>query len=145
MKYLFSASAYLSRTMILFVIIIIVSCNNEQNQNLNTEKEKVEIVKTAVAEAFILNKGDLTSSFKIPGELIAFQQVDLYAKLNSYIKKMKVDVGSEVKAGQLLAELEAPEINAQLSTAQSKLKSQEAICFASKATYDRLVETNKTP
>ncbi len=145
MKYIFALSTYLSRTMILFLIIITVSCNNEQNQTPNNEKDKVEIVKTAVTEAFILNKSDLTSSVKIPGELIAFQQVDLYAKVNSYIKKMQVDVGSEVKAGQLLAELEAPEINAQLSAAESKLKSQEAICFASKATYDRLVETNKTP
>ena len=76
---------------------------------------------------------------------MAYQQVDLYAKVNSFIKKLNVDVGSEVKAGQLLAELEAPEINAQLSGAESKLKSQEAIYVASKSNYDRLLQTSKTP
>ncbi len=145
MKYFFAQRTYVAGIIGLIVIILFVRCNNEKYPKPNNDKEKVEIAKPADVEAFILNKSNLTSSVKIPGELIAFQQVDLYAKVNSYIKKMQVDVGSEVKAGQLLAELEAPEINSQLSAADSKLKSQEAIYFASKATYDRLFETNKTP
>ncbi|MBO9732554.1 MAG: efflux RND transporter periplasmic adaptor subunit [Chitinophaga sp.] len=96
-------------------------------------------------DAFSLEKGSLSSSIQIPGELVAFQQVDLYAKVNSFVKKMNVDVGSEVSAGQLLVTMEAPEINSQLSGAESRLKSQEAIYLSSKATYDRLLETSKTP
>lgn len=145
MKYILSNKLFIFCIVFLLILIITTSCNNDKNQNKNIEKEKPEVAKDAEVEAFILKKSDLTSSIKIPGELIAFQQVDLYAKVNSYIKKMHVDVGSEVKAGQLLAELEAPEINSQLSAVESKLKSQEAIYFASKATYDRLVETSKTP
>ncbi len=56
-----------------------------------------------------------------------------------------MDVGSEVSAGQLLVTLEAPELSSSLSGAESKLKSQEAIYIASKANYNRLVETSKTP
>ena len=81
----------------------------------------------------------------MPGELAPFQQVDLYAKVNSFVKKLYADVGSEVKAGQMLAELEAPEISSQLAAAESRLKSQEAMFISSKATYNRLVETSKTP
>ena len=92
-----------------------------------------------------LKTGQLSNGLQMPGELVAFQQVDLYAKVNSFIKKLYVDVGSQVKAGQLLAVMEAPELNAQLSGAESRLKSQEAIYLASKATYDRLLETSKTP
>ena len=51
-----------------------------------------------------------------------------------------VDIGSEVHRGQLLAVLEAPEINSQLAGAESRIKQQEAVYFASKATYDRLVK-----
>jgi len=54
-------------------------------------------------------------------------------------------VGSEVSEGQLMVSMEAPEINSQLAEAQSKLKSQEAVYLASKANYDRLYETSKTP
>jgi len=87
----------------------------------------------------------LSSSLQIPGELIAYQQVDLYAKENSFVKKLYVDVGSEVTTGQLLVTLEAPELGSQLSGALSNIKSREAIYLASKANYDRLYETSKTP
>ena len=126
------------------IMIAASSCKNDGSEK---EKKSATAVTTAIAapEAFILNKSNLSTSFRVPGELMAYQQVDLYAKVNSFIKKLNVDVGSEVKAGQLLAELEAPEINAQLSGAESKLKSQEAIYVASKSNYDRLLQTSKTP
>jgi membrane fusion protein, multidrug efflux system len=94
---------------------------------------------------FVLEKGRFSTSLYVPGELIAFQQVDLYAKVNSFVKKLYVDVGSEVREGQLLATMEAPELQSQLSSAESRMKSQEAIYIASKANYDRVVETAKTP
>lgn len=99
----------------------------------------------APVATFDLQKGRLSTNLYTPGELIAYQQVDLYAKVNSFVKKLYVDVGSEVKEGQLLVTMEAPELASQLASAQSRVKSQEAIYIASKANYDRLVETSKTP
>ncbi|WP_057936215.1 efflux RND transporter periplasmic adaptor subunit [Algoriphagus resistens] len=96
-------------------------------------------------KGFHLKKGAVASSFRIPGELIANQQVDLYAKVSSFVKTILVDVGSEVKQGQLLVTLEAPELSSQLAGAESQLKSFEAIYMASKAHYERLVKTSKTP
>ncbi|WP_439558463.1 efflux RND transporter periplasmic adaptor subunit [Dyadobacter sp.] len=98
-----------------------------------------------VLETVTVQKQQLSSNLQIPGELIPFQQVDLYAKVSSFVKKLHVDVGSEVKQGQLLASMEAPELTAQLTTSESRLKSQEAIYEASKANYERLLETSKTP
>jgi RND family efflux transporter MFP subunit len=108
-------------------------------------KNKVEAPAVPAVETVPLQKGMLSTSLSIPGELIAFQQVDLYAKENSFVKKLYADVGTEVKAGQLLATMEAPELTSLESAAQSRLKSQEAIYIASKANYDRLLETSKTP
>lgn len=110
----------------------------------DAKTEKQETVKPAL-DVISVKTGQISNGLQIPGELVAFQQVDLYAKVNSFVKKLYVDVGSQVKAGQLLAVMEAPEVNAQLSGAESRLKSQEAIYLASKATYDRLLETSKTP
>lgn len=113
------------------------------------QKAEAENKKTGenenVLETFKLTKGQLSSSIRIPGELIAYQQVDLYAKVSSFVQKLYVDVGSVVQQGQLLATMEAPELNSQLSGAESRLKSQEAVYLASKATYQRLLETSKTP
>ena len=137
---------------LLFCTITLMGIAESGCKNRDTKHDtKVTIaqpsasVDSTTTDAFILTKSDLSSSFRIPGELIAYQQVDLYAKVSSYIKKLLVDVGSEVHEGDLLAVLEAPEINSQLSVAASKLKSQEAIYIASKANYDRLSETSKTP
>ncbi|SDD56460.1 efflux RND transporter periplasmic adaptor subunit [Niabella drilacis] len=98
-----------------------------------------------VVSAFLLTEGTLPDTLSIPGELVAFQYVDLYAKVSSFVKRLYADVGSEVRTGQLLAVMEAPELNAQSEGAQSRVQSQEAVYLASKATYDRLLETSKTP
>jgi membrane fusion protein (multidrug efflux system) len=92
-----------------------------------------------------VERGILTPSLTMPGELISFQQVDLYAREPSFVKNIQVDVGSEVTTGQLLATLEAPEITSRLNGAESRWKSWEAIYTASKASYARIIETSKTP
>lgn len=111
------------------------------------EEHKKEATETAppAIETFSLTRGRLSSTFTSPGELIAYQQVDLYAKEASFVKKLAVDVGSEVTEGQLLATLEAPELTSRIAASESRLKSQEAIYTASKANYDRLYKTSLTP
>jgi len=124
---------------------LLSSCNSSEGKIEENKKQEVKEAVTPAVEAFVLEKGILSTTFNIPGELVAFQQVDLYAKVNSFIKKLYVDVGSEVTTGQLLAVMEAPELNSQLAGAESRLQAQEAVYTASKASYDRLLETSKTP
>ncbi|MEO3408397.1 efflux RND transporter periplasmic adaptor subunit [Mucilaginibacter sp. CAU 1740] len=119
--------------------------DDKEKQEQQEEQEQQDAVETPTVQTVPVTKGRLSSAITIPGELIPYQQVDLYAKTNSYVKKLLVDIGSEVKQGQLMAVLEAPEINSQLAAAQSRIKQFEAVYFASKATYDRLVSTSKTP
>ncbi|MGF7073613.1 membrane fusion protein (multidrug efflux system) [Mucilaginibacter sp. 3215] len=119
--------------------------DDKEKKEQQEEQEQQEAVETPTVQIVPITKGRLSSNITIPGELIPYQQVDLYAKTNSYVKKLLVDIGSEVHQGQLLAVLEAPEINSQLAAAQSRIKQFEAVYFASKATYDRLVSTSKTP
>ncbi|MBX3256595.1 MAG: efflux RND transporter periplasmic adaptor subunit [Chitinophagaceae bacterium] len=128
--------------LVLFAGILLLSCNGPQEEEKKTSPATGA---PAAPEYFIAEKGKLSTSVEIPGELIAFQQVDIYAKVSSFVKKLNVDVGSEVKEGQVLATMEAPEINAQLSGAASRLQALEATYTASKAHYDRLLETSKTP
>ena len=110
-----------------------------------SEKKEESTTTEQATETFVLKKGRLSTAIQLPGELIAFQQVDLYAKVTSFVKELKVDIGSEVSTGQLLITLEAPEISSQLAAAESKLNSQEAIYAASKANYDRMLESAKIP
>ncbi|WP_421943167.1 efflux RND transporter periplasmic adaptor subunit [Pedobacter sp.] len=116
----------------------LTACNNSEKK---AEKKQPE----AKIATFNLKKEKLSTQITLPGELIALQQVDLYAKISSFVRTLKADIGSEVTKGQLLMTLEAPEMNAQLSAARSRLKAQEAVYTASKANYNRLYETSKTP
>ncbi|MBO9561271.1 MAG: efflux RND transporter periplasmic adaptor subunit [Niastella sp.] len=124
------------------VSIGFTACNSSHGEK---KAENTVAAAPAAIDVFPLQKDKLSTAFQTPAELIAWQQVDLYAKENSFVRKLYVDVGSEVKAGQLLVSLEAPELNSRLAAAESRLKSQEAIYTASKSQYDRLYETSKTP
>jgi len=125
------------------VAFVLGSCgSSDKPQEIKSQPQQAEV---AQREAFALQKGRLSSSLRVPGELTPFQQVDLYAKENSFVKKVYVDVGSEVRSGQLLVTMDAPELGSQVAAALSNIKSREAIYLASKANYDRLFETSKTP
>lgn len=126
----------------LFAAVVLAGCGVSQSK---PDNNKTAAAPPAGVTAFALEKSIFSASLRMPGELIAFQQVDLYAKVNSFVQKLNVDVGSTVNAGQVLATLEAPELSSQLAGAESRLRSQEAVYLASKANYDRLYQTSQTP
>lgn len=123
------------------IAVAFSSCSSSESK----EKEEDAGKAPAATETFALQKTKFSSDLKLPGELIAYQQVDIYAKVTGFVKELKVDIGSEVTEGQLLVSLEAPEISSQLNAADSRLKSLEAVYTASNANYNRLIETSKTP
>ncbi|WP_245586367.1 efflux RND transporter periplasmic adaptor subunit [Olivibacter sitiensis] len=127
-------------------VLGIQSCNREgKNSEEKEAKEAGQPTDSAGVETFVLSEQQIQSQVRLPGELIAFNQVDLYAKVNSFVKKLYVDAGSRVQAGALLATLEAPEISSQFDAQTANLKAAEAAWISSKATYERLLETSKTP
>ncbi|MEI9917501.1 MAG: efflux RND transporter periplasmic adaptor subunit [Bacteroidota bacterium] len=135
----------MSKYIKLVSLVVAVSFVTSSCSRSNADADKTEAKPVAKAETIIVKKDTLESEMVIPGELIPYQQVDLYAKVTGFVKTLNVDIGSKVKTGQVLIVLEAPELTAQLSAAQSRLKSQEALYTASIANYNRLVETSKTP
>lgn len=122
-------------------MIIVSGCESSSGK---TEKKEA-VTEEPAMEVIPARKGKLSTNLQVPGELIPDQEVDLYAKENSFVKKVLVDVGSEVKKGQLLVSLDAPEMSSRLAEAQSRLQSQQAVYTAIKANFDRLTETSKTP
>lgn len=76
-------------------------------------------------------RGDMTRSITLPGDLVGFYQADLFAKVSGYLKSIAVDKGDAVKAGQVLAEIEVPEL-------QQKLRRARASLEIRRRTYERL-------
>lgn len=69
---------------------------------------------------------DTASSLDLPGRLEAYARAPIYARVGGYLKYWKADIGMPVKAGQLLAEIETPELDQQLLQARADLASAEA-------------------
>lgn len=94
----------------------------------------------------------LDVQLSLPGELTPYQSVAIHPRVSGFVKTVAVDRGSVVRAGDLLATLEAPELRAQRAEAQSKLQAAEAQLAgaqskaeADRGTFDRLKAASATP
>jgi len=93
---------------------------------------------------------DVTLS--MPGQLDPYETVAVYPRVTGFVRSIRVDRGSRVRSGEVMAELEAPELVAQRAEAQSKLQAAEAQLAVAKSkadadasTYDRLKAASATP
>jgi RND family efflux transporter MFP subunit len=77
------------------------------------------------------------ATLDLPGRLEATSRAPLYARVSGYLKDWKVDIGAPVKAGQLLAEIEAPDVDQQLLQAQADLATAEANAALATSTSKR--------
>src|SRR4029453_6560462 len=80
---------------------------------------------------------DKAAQLDLPGRLEAFSRAPLHARVSGYLKTWKVDIGQHVQAGQLLAEIEAPDIEQQLLQAEADLASAEANSALASSTAKR--------
>lgn len=87
----------------------------------------------------------LSGSARLPGQLQAFYDVNIFPKVNGFVKNLYVDRGSVVKKGQLMVVLEAPEMEAQLQAANARYLQAQENAVASKEKYERLNEAAKEP
>jgi RND family efflux transporter MFP subunit len=70
--------------------------------------------------------GSQADDLALPGNVQAFTETPIYSRTNGYLKKWYFDIGSRVRKGQLLAEIETPEIDQQLQQSQAELERMQA-------------------
>lgn len=94
----------------------------------------------------------LDVQLSLPGELVAYQSVEIHPRVTGFVKSVPVDRGSSVRTGEVLAVLEAPELVAQRSEAQAKLQAVEAQLAgalaraeADRSTFEKLKSASATP
>jgi membrane fusion protein (multidrug efflux system) len=79
----------------------------------------------------------LRDTIDLPGRLEAYYRAPIFARVSGYLKGWSADIGARVKAGQVIAEIEAPDLDQQLLQARADLTSQEASAKLSEATLNR--------
>jgi RND family efflux transporter MFP subunit len=105
-----------------------------QNSRLHDATEAQAIPSVAVVSpAQVENQ----SGLELPGRLEAFIRAPIYARVPGYLKTWKHDIGSKVKAGDVLAEIDAPDLDQQLLQARADLNVAEANSKLAKITAER--------
>jgi RND family efflux transporter MFP subunit len=87
----------------------------------------------------------LSSEIALPGNTQAFTDTPIYSRTNGYLKSWYFDIGAHVRKGQLMAEIETPEVDQQLQVAQADLKSAQAnldLANTTSTRYQNLLKTN---
>jgi membrane fusion protein, multidrug efflux system len=79
----------------------------------------------------------LTPTLDLPGRLEAYSRAPILARVSGYLKSWSADIGAQVKAGQVIAEIEAPDLDQQLLQARADLVSQQSSARLSEATLNR--------
>jgi RND family efflux transporter MFP subunit len=90
------------------------------------------------------NRTDLGEELILPGTVQAFVEAPIYARTNGYLKSWSTDIGSVVKKGQLLAEIDTPEVDQQLAQAIADLataRANEALSNTTNARWKELLAT----
>jgi RND family efflux transporter MFP subunit len=103
------------------------SCDGGRNVKASAD-QAVTVGVTGVVKKTVSRQITLSS------ELVPFQEIDVYAKESGYVQKLDVDYGTHVKAGQTMATLEIPELQAQMQQDQAEIKN--AIDQVSRADHE---------
>ena len=103
-------------TIGLALVSLSSSCSNSTDKSVQASGPGLTVGVTKVM------KKSLGREITLSSELVPFQEIDVYAKESGYVKNLLVDYGTHVKAGQVMAILEIPELQAQLEQDQAEIK-----------------------
>ncbi len=134
---------------VLFVVVIALVVlgaftlfqRRSQYQALAKETETLAIPTVAVMHAAVESAEE---DLVLPGAMQAYVESPIYARTNGYLKKWYHDIGSRLRQGDLLADIDTPEVDQQLSQARADLNTQQANASLSKITAARYQELIKT-
>jgi len=120
--------------ILVLVVITGIRAREEQGSKLKEWTDDQAIPSVAVA---LPNAKPLSPTIDLPGRLEAYYRAPIFARVSGYLKSWSVDIGARVKAGQVIAEIEAPDLDQQLLQARADLASQQASAQLSEATLNR--------
>jgi membrane fusion protein, multidrug efflux system len=118
----------------LMLVISGIRAREDTNVKLRewTDNQAVPPVAVIYAET-----GALTSTIDLPGRLEAYYRAPIFARVNGYLKNWNADIGARVKSGEVIAEIDAPDLDQQLLQARADLANQQASAKLSEVTLAR--------
>jgi RND family efflux transporter MFP subunit len=113
--------------------------NSRQDLAAATEERRNFVPNVRVA---VVRASDKMTTVSLPATTTAFEAANIFARTSGYIEKRYVDIGDQVKAGTLLAEITAPELDHQIAQAQATLAQDQATLHQTEASHELARVTN---
>jgi RND family efflux transporter MFP subunit len=131
----------LTVVVVLLVVVWGISSRRNADAQLSMETRELAIPTVTVIHP---KPGVPQQEIVLPGGMQPYTDAPIYARTNGYLKSWNVDIGARVKAGQLLAQIESPEIDQQLLQARADLATAEVNLHLAETTANRYKELLKT-
>jgi RND family efflux transporter MFP subunit len=119
-----------------------LQARQQQSQQLTNVTKSLAVQPVSLIHP---DRGKSSSDLSLPGMIQAFSQSPVYARVDGYVRTWYADIGARVTKGQLLAEIDAPEVDQQLNQARAVLKQAETNLELARITaprYQELIKTN---
>jgi RND family efflux transporter MFP subunit len=126
-----------------FVLAIVWGISSRRNTNAQLAQETQQLSVPTVATIHP-KAAPPQQEIVLPGDMQPYIDAPIYARTNGYLKSWTADIGARVKAGQLLAVIEAPEVDQQLQQARADLATAEANFHLAEITATRYKDLLKT-
>lgn len=128
----------LTLALLAILIVVLTSCGkNEGAIASDSDTQTIPLVPVARAE-----RANISDDLTVTGEFVPYQEVDLMAKVAGYIRSINVDIGDRVQTGQVLAELEVPEMQDDRARAAAAVEASEADIITARDDLNRAKSTH---
>lgn len=108
--------------VVVFAVFLALGIVQRHKQNRQLASAATQVAQTPTAVIVVHPIAAASAEWSLPGNTQAIQDATIYARVSGYLSKRYVDIGDHVKTGQLLAEIQSPELDQQLSQAKANLQ-----------------------
>jgi multidrug efflux pump subunit AcrA (membrane-fusion protein) len=126
--------------VVLFVILLLIGLlpRRSKNRELAERAERAaQADSIPLVSVTRVERAPVGSTLELPGALQPQQDASVYARASGYVRRRYVDIGQHVHRGQVLATIDAPDLDQQLAQAKQTVANQQATLALNKVTYDR--------
>lgn len=122
---------------VILVLVVVIAGIAIRTSDAARLRERADALAVPTVHVIAPGNSGAAPTLDLPGRLEAYYRAPIYARVSGYLKSWKVDIGAQVKGGQLLAEIETPDLDQQLLQAKADLATAEANAALAETTSKR--------
>lgn len=133
----FRGGVLLAAAVVIAAALVVVAGIRSRMASATAVQEKTLELAVPTVTVVHPSPGDMKNEVLLPGSIQPYSDAPIYARATGYVKSWSADIGARVKAGQILAELDAPDLDQQVQQATANLQQTEAALEQALASFEQ--------